>query len=811
MGELKKILNPGTIAFIGADDDERSPQRITLENLLKSEGRKIFPVNPDKEKILDLCCFPGIAAIGRHIDLAVIAAPSGKIPGLVKECAENGVEGALIMSAGPSINTGEAQEFEKMVTDIRRTSGLRVIGPGSSGIFLPNSGLNATCLKMDPIPGGTAFIGQSGTMESAMFYWGIDNHIGFSMFASLGSMIDVDFADLIDFLQEDYFTKSIMLYLEHVKDTRRFLSAAREFSRNKPLVVLKPGKYPVSAENLTLLTGCEAGSDMVYDAAFKRAGIVRAKETEDFYDTGRILMSRSLPRGPRLAIVTNSGALGVISCDILEEQSGKLARFSENAAATLKNRFTYMRSINNPLDMSLEATIEDYLGATGICLRDSEVDGVLVIYAPSFGCEPGELGRQLAELGSKIPKTLISVWMGAHYSEEGIHAMRQAGIPVYETPEDAVRAYMYMVAYRRNIELLNETPHEVLGKDKKLSNHLKIILHNAVKENKETLNAKEVSDFLSNYGIPDLKRYDGNEGSSPLTAPAREWAVRSMRDKDFGAVILFLSMDAAVRHKGFAVGLPPLNSVLARHVMDEAGFSSNASAQLAMEDFLVKYSNLIAEFPEISEIEIEAVVMPDDRVYAQNATMLVDSEYKKGTAQYPHLSIMPYPTRYIMQWTMRDGTDVVLRPIRAEDEPLMQEMFSGLSEETLRVRFFVVMQADHRVFAKFCNVDYDREISLVVEMQDNNKKKLIGGGTLIIEPGANAGQFALLIADYFQKQGIGEKLLDVLIGIAQDKGLREIYGIVLSENVKMLGLAEKMGFKPAREPDGITRVSLQLE
>ncbi|MEN6617111.1 MAG: GNAT family N-acetyltransferase, partial [Syntrophorhabdus sp.] len=277
-----------------------------------------------------------------------------------------------------------------------------------------------------------------------------------------------------------------------------------------------------------------------------------------------------------------------------------------------------------------------------------------------------------------------------------------------------------------------------------------------------------------------------------------------------GAVILFLSMDISKRHKGFAIGFPPLSSVLARQLMNEAGFSAVASAEVHMEDFLVKYSSLITEFPEIHEIEIEAVLMPDNRVYAREATILVDRSYKKGNAQYPHLAIMPYPARYIMPWTMRDGADVLLRPIRAEDEPLMQEMFSELSDETLRVRFFVAMRADHRVFTKFCNVDYDREISLVVEMKENDKRRLIGGGSLIVEPGTDAGQFALLMADNFQKHGLGEKLLDVLIGIAQDKGLHEIYGIVLSENVKMLGLAEKMGFKPTREPDGITRVSLKM-
>lgn len=813
MGDLRKMLDPKTVAFIGADDREGSRGRSILDNLLLSAGRKVFPVNPDRDRVLGLDCRPSISDIDEHIDLAVISVADELILPVTGECAERGVEGAIIISAGPRNDMGERKELEKKALGIRKKFGMRLIGPGSSGIIMPNDGLNATFLKAAPVQGSTAFISQSGTMGGAMFYWGVDNRIGFSMFASLGSMIDVDFADLIDFLQEDYFTKNIMLYMEHVKDAKKFLSASRCFARNKPIVVLKPGRYPQSTEALFSHTAHETGSDMVYDAAFRRVGMVRAKETEDFFDTARILVSRALPRGPRLAVVSNSGGLGVIACDILVEQKGQLARFTEKSTKKLEGITKGSRNRNNPFDLSGEAVIEEYLEAVDICLRDDGVDGVLVVYAPSSHCDPGELAREMATVAMKVSKTLVAVWMGGQYSREGITVLRESGIPAYETPEDAVRAYMYMVDYRRNIALLNETPEELPEGEMKLTNHLKAIVRNAAKEHQETIAGKEAYGFLKNYGIPVYKEPVSGEETAASGHPVDEWALRSMKDVDFGTVILLISMNAAhTRRTGFAVGLPPLNQVLARRLMDDAGFHSDSGPVMRrMEELLVRFSNLIADFPEVSEIEIEAVVMPDEGVYAKETSIRVDSGYQKGIGQYPHLSIMPYPSRYIRQWKMRDGRDVLLRPVRAEDAPMVKEMMSTLSEETLRLRFFVIMEIDHRMLMNFCNTDYDREIAIAVELREGDKKRIIGGGRIIVEPDTGNGQFALLVSDDFQKQGLGEKLLDTVIGIAQDKGLREIYGIVLSENTKMLGLSRKMGFKPTVLPDGITRVSLELD
>jgi len=811
MINLKRMLDPKGIAVISSDAVEGVAEKIVLTNLTGPGGRRVFPVNPNRAQALAMDCFRSLSDINEQIDLAVIMVPDAMVLDAFEQCGRCGVGGAIIMPGGDKPPVGQLDPICRGLRGIKNMYGTRFIGPGSGGIILPNERLNASLLQ-DPRPGGTAFISQGGALGNSIFYWGTTNNIGFSLFVSLGSMADVDCADIIDTLQEDYFTKNIMLYIEHIPDARKFLSASRFFARNKPVIVFKPGRYPESASALAAHTGRVTGNDAVYDAAFKRAGIVRAKETEDFYDTARILLSRSLPRGSRLAIISNSGGLGVIACDIIAEQHGRLAALSDRARESLEAMMPGVNGISNPVDISETAGIKKYCDVMEICMKDPGVDGILVMYAPTLACDPGDLGKELAKLAQMTAKTTIAVWTGGDYSREGALALGDAGIPTYDTPEDAVRAYMYMVNYRRNIELLHETPEERPEDETRLSNHLKVIVRNAAREGKEFIEGKEAYSFLQNYGIPVLKT--AREGEEQAALPVQEWALRSMQDNDFGTFILLISMSSgSTPTKGFAVGLPPFNQVLAKHLMEEAQFASpHKDLAFNMENLIVHFSNLVTDFPEIQEIEIETSIMPDNTVYARNAAIRVDAAYKKGVIQYPHLAIMPYPSRYVMPWKLRDGRPVTIRPIRAEDEPLFKEMMHGLSEETLRVRFFVVPnEFTHMMLMKFCNVDYDREIAMVVELTEEGKREIIGGGQLIVEPDTESGQFALLISDSFQKQGIGEKMLDILIGIAQDKSLREIYGIVLSENAKMLGLAAKMGFKPQRLPDGITRVGLVLD
>jgi acetyltransferase len=300
------MLSPKTIALIGATERADAVGRTIMENLL-SKNRKIFPVNPSRNTVLGIECYSNIKNVPQHIDLAIIATPAPTVPELVEECGRTGVEGIIIVSAGFREVGEEGRKLEEQIMEIRKKYGMRISGPNCLGVIRPNINLNASFLKANPEPGKIAFVSQSGALGSATLDWAINAHIGFSMFASLGAMAGIDFGDLIDFLGDDQNTKSIMLYMESIGNAKKFMSAARGFARNKPIIIVKPGRFTESARAALSHTCVMVGDDRVYDAAFKRAGVVRVKEVADLFTAAEVLDSRRLPKGPRLAIVTNAG------------------------------------------------------------------------------------------------------------------------------------------------------------------------------------------------------------------------------------------------------------------------------------------------------------------------------------------------------------------------------------------------------------------------------------------------------------------------------------------------------------------------
>lgn len=883
MGDLRKMLNPETVALIGASDREDSIGRAILQNLLLSEGRKIFAVNPNRKSALHLECYPSIAAVGEHVDLAVVAVRAALVPGVVEECGKAGVEGIIIISAGFRESGEEGRKLEDRVSEIRSRYGVRILGPNSLGAILPNIGLNATFFRTNPQPGNVAFISQSGALGEAIVDWGISNNIGFSMFVSLGSMADVDYSDLIDFLQDDYLTKSITIYMEHVGNAGKFISSSKAFACSKPIVILKPGRFPESVGALISHTGAETGDDRVYDAVFKRAGLVRVKEMNDLFDTTRVLVSRNQPRGPKLAIVANSGSVGIIATDTLFELKGQLAGFSATTASALASVLPAQSGRNNPVDILGDADLNRYTETVSVCLKDDNVDGVLVGYTPRAEVEPDELARAIVEIAFRTAKPIVVVWMGGKYGDKGREILIEKSIPVYETPEEAVRAYLYMYNYRRNMDFLNETPEELPLNQGGLKNYLKAIVRNALADGAFNLPVEEGMGFLRNYGIPvartsvvrnaDQAVRAGREIGYPvvlrvvthgtsmakntmaglasdddlksaynlLAQMAQEskpgpsgpemvvqkmlgkidcmFTLKARRDIDFGSVIYFGEHSPGGRTDGrLSVGLPPLNQILARGLLEDVEINTllqdltedREPALRHLEEVLVGFSNLIADFPEIAMMEVAPLALSDGKACALNVKVFLEKSTIAPASRYPHLVITPYPAQYIIPWSLRDGTEVTIRPVRAEDAPLAGEMIATLSAETMRVRFFVVPEVSHKVLMRFCNVDYDKEMAFVVELKGSEKRRIIGGGRLIIDPDFTHGQFALLIHDDFHGKGLGEKLLDIMIGVAQEKGLKEVYAIVLTENEKMLRVCRKMGFRSTLLPDGITRVSLAL-
>lgn len=874
MGNVRQILNPQSVALIGATEKEGSIGRAVLNNLTGSTNRPLYYVNPNRQTILGQASYPHIGDVPSPVSLAVIVTPTATVPKIVEDCGQAGVGGLIIISSGFGEAGPEGEVLEKEIVQIRKEYGLRIIGPNCLGVIRPHIGLNATFLPTQPQPGKIALISQSGALGDAILDWGASAGIGFSLFASLGSMIDVGFGDLIDFLNDDFNTKSIMLYMENVGDARRFISAARGFALQKPIVVLKPGRFAESRRAITSHTGGRPGDDRVYDAVFKRVGLVRVKEVADLFNVAEVLDSRYLPHGPRLGIISNAGGVGIIATDCLAELGGVLARLSEKSVERLAALSPGQVGRDNPIDMPGDADIKDYINTVKICLEDEGVDGVLIIYTPRAVADPVDLARAVIEMAHRNTKPLIAAWMGGTRAVEGRLMLLRANLPAYKTPEEAVKTYLHMYQYQRNIELLYETPVEVGQGGPRLKNYLKTMIKKAFKEKARVLPVKQALDLLVNYRIPtaesaivpEVARIPKKvrEMGLPLVLSVRDtpggdvfflpllseadvvracqeaasrigpdgeillqkvsdtskkaFTLLSRRDPDFGTVIVLkreirLTEESTNR---VSIGLPPLNQTLTRRILEELGLTGSCSVAgegretlPRLEELLVGFSNLIVDFPEIEKMDL---VLSLDRtsLVVSDATIRLADHYS-GSSLYPHLVISPYPSRYTETWTLRDGTQVLLRPIRPEDEPLGREMLANVSKENLRVRFFTVQKITHDLLIRFCNIDYDREIGIVAEIGSGDDKKMIGGARLIREPDTSKAEFALLVRDDYQSMGVGAKLIDILIGIGHDKGVDEIYGIVLTENEKMIELAKKLGFEVTREPDGISRVRLSLK
>jgi len=888
MGQIQTMFNPATIALIGASEKAGAVGRTILENLLKSTERRIYPVNPAREFLLGIKSYPDISAIPEHVDLAVIATPARSVPRVMEECGEAGVDGAVIVSAGFRETGEEGKRLEREIDRIGRKYGMRVLGPNSVGFVRPPIHLGATFLKNIPPPGHIAFISQSAALGSAILDWAADAKIGFSMFASLSDMIDIDFADMFDFLEQyDENTKSILIYMESVGNARKFMSAARGFARRKPIIVLKPGKYIERAKGLESQLGSMAGDSAIYGAAFRRAGVLRVKEIAELFDAAEVLVSRKFARGPRVAVIGSAGPC-VITADALIKRGGGLADLSQESMDRLNAVLPPYWNRANPVYLHGGATVEQYAETLAVCIQDKAVDGVLVNYVPLINAPSEEVAQAIVEVAEKTAKPVIAAWMGGKAVEAGKGMFARNGMLVYDTPEEAARSYMNMYNYRRYLNRLYETPAALPEQEAPPKEHLRALIGNALAEGRTLLNEQESKEILAAYGIPamtpQIARNPGEaaaiaeklgypvvlkivspdiahksevegvilgidsrdelEGAyAKLIRRVKRWApaatlsgvavekmmtrvdceifLGAKKGRDFGAVIAFGAggaMTGAIRD--YSIGLPPLNKTLATLLMQDTQVYRmlQGSPDRTEEDFerleeiLVNFSNLIVDFPEIAEIEINPLAVSPGHMAVLDARIIIDRDpISAGLSVYPHLAISPYPTRYVQIWQAKSGTEVVLRPIRPEDEPAKYEMLLSSSPESLRTRFFyTVKDIPHKFLIHFVNVDYDRHMSLVAEVWENGKKRMIGAASLVMNADMTSGELAVFVHDSYHGSGLGTQLIRVLIDIAREKSLPEVHAEVLSENAAMLGIFRKLGFTIRYLPGGTMECLLRL-
>lgn len=890
---LDKIFSPKSVAIIGASDEEGTVGYALMRNLidLKFEG-KIYPVNIRKSEILGFKAYPSVDQIPDPVDLAVVATPAKTVPDVIEQCGKSGIMGIVIISAGFKEIGPEGKALEERILEIKNRYGLRIIGPNCLGVIRPSLNFNVTFISRMPKPGKIAFISQSGALGSAILDWAMHENIGFSNFVSIGSMIDVDFGDLIDYFGTDPKTKSILMYIEGLTDARKFMSAARHFAKSKPIIVVKAGKFGESAKAAASHTGSLTGEDVIYDKAFKRAGIVRVDEIADLFNCAEVLGTQPLPIGPNLAIITNAGGPGVMATDSIIARGGKMAQLSKKTMDSLDAVLPHYWSRGNPIDILGDAKSDRYKAVLEACLNDEDVDGILIIYTAQAVGQPVEIAKTIVELVKNRAyqnKTILTSFMGYGAVEEANNIFSQNNIPTYSTPEQAVKTYMYMYQYKRNLELLYQTPEELPVDVSPPKRPLMVIMRNVANENREILNEAEAKMFLEYYNFPVVrtktapnadeaatlasqigypvvlkilspqivhktdaggvalditnekelreafdriiqkaKEYNPNAEILGVTVQKMikkrgyEVIIGSKTDPLFGPVILFGMGGVGVElFKDFSLGLPPLNQTLVRRMMEETkvyqllkGYRNVPPANVKLlEELMMLFSQMLVDFPQLKEVDINPLFIDEKEAYAFDARIVIDkNKVFEKSEPYRHLAITPYPKKYETIWKLRDGRTVLLRPIKPEDEPLWLEMFQSFSEESIRYRFFQILKdTPHETRIRYTNIDYDREIAIVPELNENGRKRILGVVRVGLEPDRKSGEIAFIVADQWQGLGLGAKLVDYAIEICKDMNVEKLYAIMLSDNYRAINLMRKMGFATTFMEDGNVKGTLDLK
>ncbi len=893
---LDVIFSPKSVALIGATEREGSVGRTILWNLMtNSFGGTIFPINPQRSSVMGIKAYPNIGEVPEKIDLAIVVTPARTVPGIIRECVQAGVKGAIVISAGFKEIGPEGVKLEQEILAEARRGQMRIIGPNCLGVMNPIGGLNATFASSMARPGSVGFISQSGALLTSILDWSFRENVGFSSFVSIGSMLDVDWGDLIYYLGDDPRTKSIVIYMESIGNARSFLSAARDVALTKPIIVIKPGRTEAAAQAAASHTGSLTGSDEVLAAAFRRSGVLRVDSIDDLFNMAEVLAKQPRPRGPRLTIVTNAGGPGVLATDALISNRGELTPLSEKTIAELDAFLPQHWSHSNPVDILGDADAERYAKAIQVAANDENSDGLLVILTPQAMTDPTQTAQELKKLYGRPPqyqygKPVLASWMGGADIASGEAILNQANIPTFAFPDTAARVFQYMWRYHRRLQSLYETPflpEETEESSQKISAITQMLID--VRQTGRTiLTEYESKQVLAAYDIPTVEtrlarsadeaveiaqaigypvvlklnsetithktdvggvrldlatdsevrhayitmeqsvtaKYSADDFLGVTVQPmlrlndGYELIIGSSPDPQFGPVLLFGTGGTLVEvFKDRALGLPPLTTTLARRMMERTkiytalqGVRGRDPVDLAaLEALLVRFGQLAADQRWIKEIDINPLFASSDHLIALDARVVL-YEPEVTEDELPELAIRPYPAQYIKNVSTEDGMPVTIRPIRPEDEPMMVKFHETLSERSVYLRYFRAFQLDQRVeherLTRICFVDYDRDMALVVTTKNKktDEEEIIAAGRLTKSRGDVEAEFAILVNDRYQGQGIGTEMLVHLLEVGKQEGVKRVVAYLLSENRGMRAICLKLGFRLEREAELIKAI-----
>lgn len=868
--QLEPFFQPTSIAIIGASEHPASLGNAVMENMLKAGYQgQLIPVNPKYRMVKGLTCYRSVLDIPGKVDLAVIQIPAKFVPDVVDECGRAGIKALLILSAGFKEAGEKGHALLDRVLDNARKYQIRILGPNCLGIMNPNIGMNATFASRGALPGKIAFISQSGALCASILDWATEQNVGFSYFVSIGSMTDIGFHDLIEYMSTDPNTSSILIYMESLNDARKFMSAARAYARTKPILVLKSGSSEEGAKAALSHTGSLAGNDLVFDAAFKRAGMLRVEKMADLFYCAQALAMQPRPTGSRLAIITNAGGPAVLTTDYLMRKGGKIAQLSPHTMESLNELLSANWSHNNPIDILGDGTAEQFGRSLRLCLDDPEVDAVLVIFVPQAITPPDTVAWAVVQEAQHTDKPVFSSWMGEADVTKAWDILEQGSVPTFRFPESAVDVFLLMNEYAKNLEILYQTPEEVPEAFTPDRDKARQVIQDALDKGVTQLGREAMTEILDAYEIPVTRVIHAATTEEALAAAeqlgypvavkidspdishktdvggvvldihhpdslrvtfdrvmqnarqARPEArllgvtVETMADKRyelmigakhdpvFGPVLVFGMGGVAVEvFKDLQMALPPLNMALARHLVQGTriyklleGYRNMPGVDLdAIYFLLIRFAYLVMDFPEIEEMDLNPFAVDEHGGVVLDARMMI-RPVETGGRPYEHLVISPYPSQYSKTFQLKDGTEAILRPIRPEDEPLEARLFDYLSKETIYFRFFgYIPEVDHEFLSRFTQIDYDREMAIVAEAEVNGQRTIIGVVRIVGDNWHDGAEFAIVIADAWQHQGLGSAMADYIIQIARERGFNRLYASFLKSNTAMNRLFRAKGF-----------------
>jgi acetyltransferase len=876
---LDKLFKPRSAALIGATPPAGSVAAVVGRNLRRAGfAGQLMLVNPHHQTIGGLSVFPDIPSLPQAPDLAIIATPPATVPPLIRALGERGTRAVVVVTAGFTELGEGGSGLQQAMLDAAKPYLLRIVGPNCVGIMVPPLGLDASSSHLAAPSGDIAFLSQSGAVVTAMLDWAVPRGIGFSHVVSLGDMADVDFGDMLDYLAGDPHTGAILLYIEGVTHGRKFMSAARAAARNKPVLVLKAGRSGAAAGAAASHTGALAGADAVYDAVFRRAGMLRVETMAELFAAAETLATTREQIGDRLAILSNGGGAGVLATDALMAAGGRLAELSTETVAALDAVLPATWSRGNPVDIIGDASGKRYAEALSALIGDHEIDAILVLNCPTALAEPEECAQAVIDAAASAAaalrgRNLFTAWLGEHSARGARQLFAKARIASYETPDGAVGGFMHRVRQRHNRELLMETPPpraDAFVPDVAAARHQ---IAAALANGECRLEPEAAASVVAAYGVPlATGRPAGNPDQAATVAVAigfpvalkirspdithkrdvggirldlgdadrvRQAAVAMLErvaaarpaarldgflvqkmvhrtdavellvglvaDPVFGPLVVFGTDGSAVQIlRDSSLELPPLDALLAQRLIARTravqllqAYPGKPAASLdCIIELLIRLGQLAADHPEIRELDINPLLADADGVIGLDVRLRVAPV--QGAAR---LAIAPYPQHLATRERLRDGTEVTLRPLRPEDEPLLQDLAAHMSHEDLRLRFFTPVRGlTHAVAARLSQLDYDRELAMLAERDG----AALGVAHFFADPDNRSAEYAIAVRSDWKGHGIGYLLMNRLIDIARRRGIEELVGEVLRENEPMLQMCRELGFTIAIWPDDPT-------